>query len=142
MRIARYNPTTMAEISGDITSIDFGNVILGRFCTSTMVIKPVAETEELTLLGLYLEDRAGLDHTRFGLYKSQTAYTGIGPGDARLNTYLTECPGVSDYSQFSGSRVSYNIVDPEYTWLDAKAGLTETVFGDSTVNFRFVFEYN
>lgn len=142
MKIARYNPTTMALMSDDITGINFGNVILGRFCPNAMVIKPVAEAEELTLLGLYLEDRAGLDHTRFGLYKSQTAFTGIGPGDARLNTFLVESPGVSDYNQFSDNRVSYNVEDPEYTWLDAKAGLTETVFGDSTINFRFVFEYN
>jgi hypothetical protein len=132
----------MALISDDITGVDFGNLILGSFCQNAVVIKPVAETEDLTLLGLYLEDRDGLDHTRFGLYKSQTSYTGILPGDSRLNTYLVEAPGVSDYSQFSSSRISYNVDDPEFTWLDAKAGTNETVFGDSVINFRFVFEYN
>ena len=39
-------------------------------------------------------------------------------------------------------RVSYNPENPEYTWLDARVGTNETVFGNSNVNFRFVFEYN
>lgn len=132
----------MALISGDISGLDFGDMTLGSFCQNVMVIKPVAETEDLTLLGLYLEDRANLDHTRFGLYKSQTAATGIGPGNALLNTYLMEAPGVSDYSQFSDYRISYDVNNPEYTWLDVKAGTNETVLGDSSINFRFVFEYN
>jgi hypothetical protein len=142
MKISRYNPATMALISDDITGIDFGDLTLGSFCQNAIVIKPVADTEDITLLGLYLEDRADLEHTRFGLYKSQTGHTGIAPGDSRLNTYLVEAPGVSDYSQFSGSRITYDVGDPEYTWLDAKAGTNETVFGDSVINFRFVFEYN
>jgi hypothetical protein len=142
MKISRYNPITMALISDDVTGVDFGNMTLGNFCTSTVVIKPVAETEDLTLLGLYLEDRGGLDHTRFGLYKSHTGTAGILPGDSRLNTYLMEAAGVSDYSQFSDYRVSYDVANPEFTWLDAKAGTNETVFGASSLNFRFVFEYN
>lgn len=142
MKISRYNPSSMDLISDDITGIDFGNIVLGRFCESTVVIKPEAEAEQLVLLGMYLEDRAGLDHTRFGLYKSQTATAGILPGDSRLNTYLLEAAGVSDYSQFSDYRVSYNPENPEYTWLDARVGTNETVFGNSNVNFRFVFEYN
>lgn len=142
MKISRYNPATLALISEDITGLDFGSMTLGNFCPNVLLIKPVAEDEVLTQLGLYLEDRAGLDHTRFGLYKSATGATGITPGDSRLNTYLLESLGVSDYTQFSDNRVSYDVGDPEFTWLDAKAGLNETTLGGSTVNFRFVFEYN
>lgn len=142
MKISRYNPITMALISEDITGVDFGDLSLGNFCASTVVLKPVPETEILTLLGFYLEDRAGLDHTRFGLYKSQTATLGITPGDSRLNTYLMEAPGVSDYNMYSDYRITMDTTDPEYTWLDAKAGTNETVFGDATLNYRFVFEYN
>lgn len=141
MKISRYNPSTMALISDDITGIDFGTLVIGNFCEDTVVIKPVAETEDFTFLGLYLEDRASLDHTRFGLYKSQTASTGIEPGDSRLSTYLYEAPGVSDYTQYSDYRVTYDIDNPEYTWLDAKAGTNETNFGEASLNFRFVFEY-
>lgn len=141
MKISRYNPSTMALISNDITGLDFGDMTLGNFCQSAMVIRPVAETEDLILLGLYLEDRANLEHTRFGLYKSQTPITGIDPGNELINTYLMEAPGVSDYSQYSDYRISYDVDNPEYTWLDAKAGTNETVFGDSSINFRFVFEY-
>lgn len=142
MKISQYNPTTLALLSDDITGLDFGSMTLGNFCPDVLLIKPVAEDEDLTMLGLYLEDRAGLDHTRFGLYKSATGATGIVPGDSRLNTYLMESPGVSDYTQYSDNRISYDTVDPEFTWLDAKAGTNETVLGSSTVNFRFVFEYN
>jgi hypothetical protein len=142
MKISQYNPVTMALMSDDITGINFGNIVLGRACQNTVVIKPVAESEILTLLGMYLEDKANLDHTRFGVYKSNTPTVGIIPGDSRLNTFLIEAPGVSDYTQFSDYRVSYNALDPEYTWLDARVGLNETTFGDSTINLRFVFEYN
>jgi hypothetical protein len=142
MKISSYNPSTMALISDDVTGINFGNLKLGDFCANTVVIKPVADTENITLLGMYLEDRANLDHTRFGLYKSQTPVLGITPGDSRLDTYLMEAAGVSDYSQFSDYRISYDVSDPEYTWLDVKAGTNETTLGTAAVNFRFVFEYN
>jgi len=132
----------MALISEDITGVDFGDLTLGNFCTNTMVIKPVPETEILIDLGFYLEDRASLEHTRFGLYKSQTAITGISPGDSRINTYLMEAPGVSDYSQYSDYRVTMDITNPEYTWLDVKAGINEIVLGDATINYRFVFDYS
>jgi hypothetical protein len=142
MKISRYNPVNMNLISGDITGIDFGSIRLGTFCNQTVVIKPVAESENLTSIGLYLEDRGNLNHTRFGLYKSQTATPGINPGDARLNTFLQEAPGVSDYNQFTGYRVTLTPGNPEYAWLDAKPGTNETAFGASALNFRFVFEYN
>jgi len=142
MKVSRYNPADMSLISESVTGIDFGNVVLGNFCANTVVLKPVADFEDLLLLGLYLEDRAQLDHTRFGLYKSQTPSTGIVPGDSRLNTFLMEAPGVSDYSMYSDYRIAYNTTNPEYTWLDAKTGTTETNFGNKSINLRFVFEYN
>ena len=142
MRISRYNPVNMSLISGDITRIDFGSIRLGTFCNQTVVIKPVAESENLTSIGLYMEDRGNLNHTRFGVYKSHTATQGIAPGDARLNSFFNEAPGVSDYNQYTGYRITLDPNDPEYTWLDAKPGMNETTFGASTLNFRFVFEYN
>ena len=142
MKIYTYDATDMSVISTDATGVAFGDGVLGGFCQNAVVFKAVPETEVLTALSLYLEDRADLDHTRFGLYKSQTATTGIAPGNALLNTYLVESPGVSDMSMFSDNQVSYDITDPEYTWVDAKIGLTETNFGDTAINFRFIFEYN
>ena len=142
MKISRYNPSTMALISEDITGINFGSVRLGTFCNETVVIKPVAEYEQLTLLGFYLENRGGLEHTRFGIYKSGTGATGITPGDPRLNTYLMEASGVSDYSQYSDYRITFDPESPEYAWLDIKPGTNETSYGAASLNFRFVFEYN
>lgn len=142
MKISQYNPVNMNLISDDVTGVDFGVAKLGDFCTNVIAIKPVAETEILTAISLFLEDRANLDHTRFGLYKSATPINGIVPGDSRLDTYLVESPGVSDLVMFSGNQTALNASDPEYVWLDAKAGSTEDTFGASTVNYRFVFEYN
>jgi hypothetical protein len=142
MKISTYNATDMSLISSDATGVNFGDGVLGGFCKNAVVFKAVPETEILTSLSLYLEDRADLDHTRFGLYKSQTATTGIQPGNSLLNTYLVESPGVSDQTMFSDNSVDYDTTDPEYTWIDARIGMTETNFGETSVNFRFVFEYN
>jgi hypothetical protein len=142
MKVSQYNPSTMTLITGDVTGLDFGSVRLGSFCANTLVIKPVPETENLTAIGLFLEDRAEMNHTRFGAYKSSTATTGINPGDTRLNTYLMEAPGVSDYNMYSGYRLTLNPEDPEYVWLDTKIGLNETTTGDLTLNYRFVIEYD
>lgn len=143
MKISRYNPVNMNLISGDISGIDFGSIRLGTFCNQTVVIKPVAEEgENLTSIGMYLEDRGNLNHTRFGVYTSHTATPGITPGNALLNRFLQEAPGVSDYNQYTGYRITLDPNNPEYTWLDAKPGMNETTFGASSLNFRFVFEYN
>jgi hypothetical protein len=142
MKISTYNSVDMSVISTDATGVDFGGGILGGFCQNAVVFKAVPETEVITSLSLYLEDNANLDHTRFGLYKSQTAMTGIEPGNALLNTYLVESPGVSDLTTFSDNAVDYDTTDPEFTWVDAKVGVSETTFGATDINFRFVFEYN
>ena len=142
MKISTYNSVDMSVISTEATGVDFGDGVLGGFCQNAVVFKPVPETEVLTSLSLYLESNANLDHTRFGLYKSQSSVTGIEPGNALLNTYLVESPGVSDLTMFSDNGISYDTTDPEFTWIDAKIGLTETTFGATNVNFRFVFEYN
>lgn len=142
MKISQYNPVDMSLITDDTSGVDFGVAKLGDFCTNAIAIKPVAETEILTAISLFLEDRANLDHTRFGLFKSATPINGIVPGDTRLNTYLVESPGVSDLVMFSDNQISLNASSPEYIWLDAKAGITEDTFGASAINYRFVFEYN
>lgn len=132
----------MSLISDNCTGVDFGAAKFGNFCANAIAIKPVAETEIFTAISLFLEDRSNLDHTRFGLFKSATPINGIVPGDSRLNTYLLESPGVSDLIMFSDNQVALTASSPEYIWLDVKVGNTEDTFGDSTVNYRFVFEYN
>lgn len=144
MRIETYNPETMVLISSDDTSVDFGTVSRGHHNSQTVVIRPQAVSETISQLALFLENNDGLNHTVFGRYKSVTPTTGIEPGDSRLSDYLVQVPGVSDFSRWSELSdygLGLNATAPEYVWLDAEAGSSETNLGDATINLRFVFEY-
>lgn len=141
MKVNRYNPVNMNLISEDVTSIDFGNVNKGTFCKEPIVVKLVADEEIFTDLAFYLENRGGLNHTRFGLYKSSFPVTGILSNDSRINIFLREAPGVSDNIQYSDRKVSLDINNPEYIWLNVFVGDTETNVGIQDINYRFVFEY-
>lgn len=145
MKIEQYNPSTMATTATDITGVDFGNVVKGNYADDVIVVKPVAETETLTALALFLEDNAGLDHTRFGKYANSSGIPGIQPGDDRLSDAFVEVNGISDMTQaavYSDNGLILNASSPEFTWIDAQVGQNETVYGSKQVNFRFVFEYS
>lgn len=142
MKVNRYNPLDMSLISEDVSTIDFGNINKGFFCKEPIVVRLVPDNEVLTELAFYLENRGGLNHTRFGLYKSSFPVTGIPVDDSRINTFLEEAPGVSDVVQYSDRRISLNVDNPEYIWLNAFVGYTETNVGAQGINYRFVFEYH
>ena len=144
MKIESYNPTDMTMLSADVTGVDFGVTIKGQHSTNVIVVRPVATSETLTELALFLEDNDGLDHTQFGKYKSSVATPGITPGSNYLSDYFIPVPGVSDTSMLttlSDFGLVYTPSSPEYTWVDAEAGVSETEIGSSSVNLRFVFEY-
>ena len=146
MQVNQYNPVTMTLLSSDITGVDFGNVVKGNHSTSAITIKPVAEMgETITQLALFLEDNASMDNTQFGKFKNAAPTPGIGAGSDYLSDYFTEVEGISDVSQI-GTYSDYGLVftasNPEYAWIDAEVGLSETTLGAQAVNFRFVFEYS
>jgi len=145
MKISTYNPVDMVQISAGVSGVDLGNVLRGNHNETAVVVKPVADTgENLTLLAMFLEDNADLTHTQFGKFKSATPIQGITPGSNYLSDYFVETPGIQDVSgiyAFSDNGLLLNASAPEYVWLDAEAGSTETS-GSTTVNYRFVFEYN
>jgi hypothetical protein len=145
MRVESYNPATMVLITSDTTSVDFGTVARGRHNSQAVVVKPVAEGgETLSRLALFLENNADLGHCQFGKYKSSVATQGIVPGDDELSDYFTQSRGVSDFENYgvlSDHGLPMDPDTPEYVWLDVEVGTGEVNLGDSTVNFRFVFEY-
>lgn len=132
-------------ISADVTGVDLGDVLRGSHNETAVVVKPVADVgENITLLAMFLEDNNGLTHTQFGKFKSATAIQGITPGSDYLSDYFVETPGIEDVTgiyAFSDNGLVLDASTPEYVWLDAEAGTTESS-GATNINYRFVFEYN
>lgn len=138
-RVESYNPTDMSVISSDVTELDFGGIIKGKFCSQTAVIKPIIEGN-ITALALFLENNGGFDHARFNYYASHTVACDVVPGDPRLSDSFIVDNDVSDFST-SDDGVILDNATPEYIWLDVKVG-TASAVGAGTANYRFVFEYN
>jgi len=138
-RIEAYDPTDMSLLSSDISELNFGGVIRGRFCSQAAVIKPITEGT-LTALALFLEDNGGYDHARFSYFNSNNWVSDIIPGDAHMSDAFTVNPGVSDMTT-SDRGANLDPVDPGFIWLDVNIGLGSTI-GTGTANYRFVFEYN
>ena len=145
MRVESYDPTDMSLLLSDTPSVDFGNVIRGNHNDEAIAIRPAATVETFVQLALFLEDNAGLDHTQFGKFMWPTPIQGITPGSDYMSDYFVEVEGISDFSQiaqYSDYGLVFNAASPEYAWMDAEVGRTETALGAAAVNFRFIFEYN
>lgn len=141
MKIGSYNPVNMTLIDDDITGVNFGSAVKGQYAPNVVVLRPTLEmADTFDQLELFLEDNAGLDHTRFGNLKSAHALYNLHPSDARISDFFIGHPGVSDFI-YSDDGVILDPVTPEYIWMNALVGTAETVYGTSNVNFRFVFEY-
>ena len=82
--------------------------------------------------------------TKFGKFKSGTPITGIAPGSNYLSDFFMVVPGISDVSQinvYSDQGLVLNAASPEYVWIDSEVGTTETHYGASNINLRFVFDF-
>ncbi len=144
MRIESYDPSDMSLNSSSVTGVAFGNVVKGNHNTTAVAIRPAIDGDTFTQLALFLENDAGMDHTQIGKFLTSVATQGITPGSDYLSDHFTEVTGISDISQiaqYSDNGLVFNAATPEYAWMDADVGLTETTLGVSSVNFRFVFEY-
>lgn len=139
-RIDRYDPTTMGLAESGISQVDFGGVIRGSHCSSTVVIKPVI-AGTVTQLALFLENDGGLTNSAFGYLASKQSFSGITPGSAQMSDHFTETNSVSDFT-FLTNGVSLDPTSPEYVWLDMQAGLGSSLGENTSINYRFVFEYS
>lgn len=139
-RIDRYDPTTMGLAQDGISQVDFGGVVRGKHCSSTVVIKPIT-AGTVTQLALFLEENGGLSNSAFGYLASQQKFSGIPAGGSEMSDHFTVTNNVSDFSSLSNG-VSLNPNSPEYIWLDIQTGLGSTIGENTNINYRFVFEYN
>lgn len=139
-RIDRYDPTTMGLADTGISQVDFGGVIRGNHCSVPVVIKPVV-AGTVTQLALFLEDNGSLSNAAFGYLASKQIFCGIPAGGPQMSDHFTETNGVSDFSNLSNG-VSLDPDDPQYVWLDTQMGAGSTLGENTSINYRFVFEYS
>jgi len=145
LKIERYSPVNMSLVDADATGVDFGDAIKGQHCSNVVAIRPVAVDITFTALALFLENTNGVNHTEFGKYHSAVATPGITPGSNYLSDAFVPITGISDAAMigmYSDYGIMFDSTDPEYAWMDAEIGTAENMLGSSTINFRFVFEYN
>ena len=139
----RYNPITMGLIDGDITGMDFGYTIQRNYSSKVEVLKPrPSPGMYMTKLALFLEDDGGLTGSDFGKYWGHTEVYGMSPRDPRLSDLFIETPNISGFPiDPNHYGIEFDPMDPEYAWLNFKAGITENL-GPASINYRFLFEYS
>jgi hypothetical protein len=130
----------MGLAESGMTQVDFGGVIRGNHCSAPIVTKPVV-AGTVTQLALFLESAGGLANAAFGYLASQEQFCGIAAGGAQMSDHFTETNNVSDFS-FLSNGVSMDPNSPEYVWLDVQIGVTTTIGENTSINYRFVFEYS
>lgn len=139
-RIDRYNPTNMGLAETNISQVDFGGVIRGNHCSVPVTILPIT-AGTVTQLAMFLENDGGLSNAQFGYLASKTKFSGISAGGSQMSDHFTETNNVSDFSYISNG-VSLDPDDPEYVWLDVQIGSGASIGVNTSINYRFVFEYS
>lgn len=147
MKIGAYSPRSGKLISSDITGINFGNVSAGNHSVLPVLIRPEIESEVISGLDLYLQNKGGFQYTNYGyftssdfvqVYSYDTAYTGL-TGVYFMSDHFTENTSATGVT----GQVHLNLTNTygDYVWLDVQPSALETG-GTESINYRFVFEYS
>lgn len=144
MKIKVFNPVNGHLVADNPPGISFGQVRSGKHCSSPVLIKPSKTVENNFLeMKLFLQNNGGLNDTNFGYFLSDNFSSGIDHSNM-LSNHFSLASGVSDilYSAVSGPSIRLSGGQPsDYIWLDIQPGQYETG-STSTINYRFVFDYN
>lgn len=143
MKVSAYNPQNGTLIADAISGISFGNVRQGQHSTPVLIRPGRTVETNFTEMKLFLQNDGGLSASQFGYYVSDEFLTGIDYTN-HLTGALTLATGVTGTGYTGVTGVSIGIVggNPvDYVWLDAEVGVSETG-ATSTINYRFVFEFN
>ena len=144
MKIKVYNPTNGNLISDGPTGLSFGNVKAGQHSNIPVLIKPYKTTENNFLeMKMFLQNNGGLNSSSFGYFVSDQFVTGVD-----YTTYLTGhfslASGVTGlgYTGVTGVGIALSGGQPaDFVWLDIAIGAYESG-ATSSINYRFVFDYN
>jgi len=144
MKIGVYNPQNGNLVADSVTGISFGNIRRGQHGDSSVLLKPAITTENnFTEMKLFLQNNGGLSASQFGHFASDTFFSGVS-NDNYLSDHFILATGVSGVEYTGVSGLDINIVNgipTDFVWLDVEVGASE-VGATSTINYRFVFEYN
>ncbi len=153
MKIGAYSPRTGNLLSNDITGINFGNVYQGKHSVLPVLIRPRKESENISGLEMYLQNKGGFQFTNYGFFTSSNfvqvysydqAYTGL-TGVNFISDHFIENTGATGSTGAVHLNLKYNSSDGnyygDYVWLDVQPSLSETG-GTDSINYRFTFEYS
>lgn len=144
MKIKVYNPSNGNLIADGPSGISFGVVRAGYHGSLPVLIKPFKTTENnFTEMKLFLQNNGGLNSSKFGHFTSDGFIPGVDYTNY-LSDHFSLATGVTGlgFSGVSGLDISIVNGEPtDYIWLDLEAGSFENG-ATSTINYRFVFDYN
>lgn len=143
MKIQLCNPATGTIISPDVAALYFGSVEAGKHCAVPILVKVEGDADKnYTAMKLFLENDGGLKDSQFG-YLASTEFSG-GVTSSALTGHFAVAPGVSNANYTVTPGLPITLVDgqpADYIWLDIEAG-TDELGTTSSINYRFIFEYN
>ena len=144
MKIKVYNPVNGSLVADGPSGISFGNVKAGQHGSMPVLIKPFSTVESNFLeMKLFLQNNGGLNQSAFGHFTSDQFVSGV-DNTTYLSDHFTLATGVTGIGFTGVSGLPINLVGGQpvdYVWLDVQIGAYE-VGSTSTINYRFVFDYN
>ena len=144
MKIKVYNPTNGNLISDGPSGISFGNVKAGLHGNLPVLVKPFKTTENNFLeMKLFLQNNGGLNASSFGYFVSDQFLSGVNYTNY-LSDHFSLATGVTGiaYTGVGGVGIAISGGQPaDYIWLDIAIGSYESG-ATSSINYRFVFDYN
>lgn len=144
MKIKVYNPSNGNLVSDGPPGISFGNTRAGHHCDTPVLLKPFKTTENNFLeMKLFLQNNGGMNGTQFGYFTSDQFSSGINYTNV-LTGHFSLATGVTGLAFTGVSGVPISLVGgqpADFIWLDLNPSAYE-IGATSTINYRFVFDYN
>ena len=125
------------EIIDQADALDFGDLIQRQHCIKPIVLRALSDTETVTNLQIFLENKGAWKDTDFGYYKSQFFVPSIESGSTELSTHFIEVPNATAASP-NGISLDWHTNVSDYLWIDAQ--VTELADGLDEANFRIFYD--
>ncbi len=132
---------TYDYISGEVIdqadALNFGDLIQRQHCVKPIVLRALSDTEVVSNLKIYLEDKGSWDDTDFGYFVSDVFVPSIQSGNSSLSDHFVEVPNATS-SSLNGVDLNWLTNVSSYLWIDAQ--VSELADGVNNANFRFFYD--